>query len=234
MSKRPLEHREVLGEALPLGPEREPGARRSPAPARAVLTRIGSPLQERAPPEARRVDVAEHRCLHDADDRLAVGHQCDRHADDREAVHEVGGAVERVDEPADLGALAAGLLAEERELGGGVVQHRLHRGLARGVGVADPVARPLLADVRAPRRTRRARPRHRPRRRVGRRRGGGRGRGPTPRSRRHRVAAARRAARGCRPPPVAGGRRRRRPRGRRPRRRRRAAPASRHTSRPPR
>ena len=119
------------------------------APAARALTRIGSPLQERAPPEARRVDVAQHRRVHDPDDGLAVGHQRDRHADHREAVHEVGGAVERIDEPADLGALAAGLLAEERELGGGVVQHRLHRGLAGGVGVADPVARPLLADVRA-------------------------------------------------------------------------------------
>ena len=85
--------------------------------------------------------------MDDADHRPTVGDQRDRHADDGEAVHEVGGAVERVDEPPDVGALAAGLLAEERELGCGVVQELADRVLARRVGVAHPVARPLRAHV---------------------------------------------------------------------------------------
>ena len=111
------------------------------------LIRIGSSLQRGAAAEAGGVDPTEHRRVDHADHRATVGHQRDRHADDGEAVHEVGGAVERVDEPADVGALTTGLLAEERELGRGVVQELADRVLARRVGVAHPVAGTLRAHV---------------------------------------------------------------------------------------
>ena len=103
--------------------------------------------------------------MHDADDRAAVVHEPDRHADRVEAVHEVRGAVERVDEPFGVGARrrpplrrAPGCRCARR----GVSPHR---GLAREVGFADPVARCLLPRPRAARRSAQRPLRHRRRRR---------------------------------------------------------------------
>ena len=104
-------------------------------------------VAERATALARRVEVAEHRRVDDAEHGLTVDHQPDRHADRREAVHEVGGAVERIGEPPDVGALAALLLAEERDLRRRPLERGADRALAGDVGVAHEIAGMLLADV---------------------------------------------------------------------------------------
>ena len=90
--------------------------------------------------------------MDDADDGRAVLDQRDRDADRGQAVQEVRGPVERVDEPAERRALAAALLAEERDAGRGHRERVAHRDLARRVDVADPVSRRLAPDV-APRTT---------------------------------------------------------------------------------
>ena len=89
---------------------------------------------------------------------------------DGEPVHEVGGAVERIDEPPDVGALTAALLTEERDLRRRPCERVADRRARSRCRCRSPVARPLLADVAAARRSRRARsqrlrrPRRRPRR----------------------------------------------------------------------
>ena len=141
-----LEHREVLREPFMLGAEREAGGADG-APGHALPHPDRITVAERAAAPPRREDIAEHGRVHHADDRFAVGDERDRHPHHRQAVHEVGRPVERVDEPADVGALAATLLTEERELGRRVVEHRLDGRFARGVGIAHPVAGALLAHV---------------------------------------------------------------------------------------
>ena len=137
------------------------------------LTRMGSPSRNAPPPRRAAYTSTEHRRVHHADHRLAVGDERDRHADHREPVHEVGGAVERIDEPSHVGPLAAALLAEEREVGRGVVQHRRAPPPRWRCRRRSPSRRALLAHVARHHRTRRAR-RARPRPRRGRRRRAGR------------------------------------------------------------
>jgi hypothetical protein len=74
--------------------------------------------------------------------------QRDRHRVDREAVQEVGGAVQRVDDPGELAVLgamlAAGLLGQDAVAGVGLEQ-RLDDGLlGRLVDLGDEVVGPLL------------------------------------------------------------------------------------------
>jgi hypothetical protein len=61
-------------------------------------------------------------------------------------VHEVGGAVERIDEPAGVTDFAARLLAAHRETRL-TNQELAHRGLAREVGGTHPIAGTFLAHV---------------------------------------------------------------------------------------
>ena len=61
-------------------------------------------VAERSPTLAGAVRAVEQRRVHDADHRLAVDDEADRHADRFEPVHEVRGAVERIDEPTGVGA----------------------------------------------------------------------------------------------------------------------------------
>ena len=113
---------------------------------RSLISRRSS--SHHAPPPRRAVYVlAEQRRVDDRDDRDAVLDERDRHADDREAMQEVRGAVERVDEPPERGAIAALLLPHHRDVGRGGEQRGAHRPLARGVGLADPVAGRLRDDV---------------------------------------------------------------------------------------
>ena len=116
-------------------------------------------VAERAPAPAGREHRAEHRRGDHADHRLPRRDEPDRHADHREAVQEVGGAVERVDEPPDLGPLAAALLAEEGDLRRGVRQRRADRALAREVDRRSPSRRDPSRGTCARARMRRARPR---------------------------------------------------------------------------
>ena len=85
--------------------------------------------------------------MDDAEHRLTVDDEPDRHADRREPVHEVGGAVERIGEPPHVGALAAFLLTEERDLRRRPLERGADRALAGDVGVAHEIAGMLLADV---------------------------------------------------------------------------------------
>ena len=162
--QRALEHREVLGQSVALRPEREAG-RTDRALGDTFADAQRFTIAKRAASEPRRVHIAQHRRVDDADHGDAVGHERDRHPHHRESVHEVGGAVERVHEPTDVGALATALLPEERQVGRGVVQHGPYCRFARRVSVADPVTRTLLPHVA------------RAAERVGHDRGTGRGRG---------------------------------------------------------
>src|SRR5581483_9060447 len=58
-------------------------------------------------------------------------------------VEEVGGAVERIDEPTELRTIPAFFLAEHRDLGLRGEEVVTDRALARGVDLAHPVARAL-------------------------------------------------------------------------------------------
>ena len=83
--------------------------------------------------------------MHHADDGDTVLDQADRDADRVEPVHEVRGAVERVDEPAGVEVVSSGLFAVHGQ--GRIARQELtDRALAREVGVADPVAGRFLAD----------------------------------------------------------------------------------------
>ena len=197
------------------------------------LTWIGAPSRNAPPPRRAEYRSPSIGACDDADDRLAADDEADRHADHREAVQEVRGAVERVDEPADLGALAAALLAEERDLGRRARQRRRgsscslatsasltsRPGPSRGrsAGAPNAVAHDRAAGVA----------RRRPRRRAARSRSRS---GPASRatSGEQRVEQLGRA--GARP--AVAGRRARRPRARGRRASATSAPLSRQTSKP--
>ncbi len=83
--------------------------------------------------------------MHHADDGLAARYQPDRHADRFETVHEVRGAVERIDEPTGLGAFAAFFFAEHGEAGL-ALEHLAHCLLAGDIRGGHPVAGRLLAN----------------------------------------------------------------------------------------
>ena len=88
----------------------------------------------------------EQRRVYDADDRHAVFDEAHRYADRVEAVQEVGGAVERIDEPTRLEVVAPGFLTEDRQPR--VSREQLaDRLLTREVGFAHPVARRLLPHL---------------------------------------------------------------------------------------
>ena len=149
VEQRPLEHREVLGQARPAWHGTGTRWRRSPAPGDAVAdTRIGAPLRNAPPPGGRRTCG---RAWAPGPRRRPVrpsATSADRHADDGEAVHEVGGAVERVDEPADPASRSPPVSSPKNARSGAAAgEHVAHRLLARGVGVAHPVAGRLLAHV---------------------------------------------------------------------------------------
>ena len=85
--------------------------------------------------------------MHDSDDRHVVLDETDRDADRFEAVQEVGGAVERVDEPAERTARSSGFLTEDRNVGPCLDERSPHHGFAAQIGSAHPVARRLLAHL---------------------------------------------------------------------------------------
>jgi hypothetical protein len=76
--------------------------------------------------------------------------QRDRDGDDREAVEEVRGAVQRIDQPVAVRCGAAPLLADERDVGGGLREERGDRALARAVDLGDVVAGALLHPFARP------------------------------------------------------------------------------------
>ena len=121
---------------------------RSPAPACARSRGAAARRGTRRRRARAAVGAVEQRGVHDGDHRLAGRDQADRHADRLEAVHEVRRAVERVDEPADLGALAALFLAEHRQARSRVRAPRAPRSRSR--------RRRRSPSRRAPSRARRA------------------------------------------------------------------------------
>ena len=134
------------------------GGQRRSAPER----RIGAPL--RSAPRAAR--GGEHLVAdgvdHHADDDLAVDLGGDRHVEAGEAVEVVGGAVERVDDPAHAAAcpaVLAALLAEDAVVGPGAERCRRRSAprTARSISVTMSVAVDLVLDLgRGPARARRA------------------------------------------------------------------------------
>ena len=215
--QRALEHREVLVEPVALGPEREPGrADRLLGRAVARPDRLAVAVRAPAAPRRSTSSPSSGACTTPTTGSPSAT-SADRHADHREAVQEVGGAVERVDEPADVARARPALLAEERDVGRGIGEHLADRALARRVDVAHPVARALRRGrcARPPkrRRARRAPPASPRRGAASSRR---RGRGQRRLTQRPRCRRVRRAARRCRRRRAGGARRGRRRRARGP------------------
>ena len=108
VAQRPLEHREVLVEPLALGAEREARSRGSRA-RRGASTHADAARRRgtrRRPGAPSRRSPSIGACTTPTTGSPSATSPIDTPTD-REAVQEVGGAVERVDEPADVGALAA-------------------------------------------------------------------------------------------------------------------------------
>ena len=84
------------------------------------------------------------------DDGESFLHQRDRHPDDGEAVHEVRGAVERIDEPVARRRDAASLFTDHRDAGFAGQQDLLDRPFAGVVDLRDVVAGRLFLERRAP------------------------------------------------------------------------------------
>ena len=77
-------------------------ALRHPQPA-IVEKRAGTPLGH--------VELVDDRIVHDRRDELALAFECERYGEERDAVQEIRGAVERVDDPAVAAILARQLAA---------------------------------------------------------------------------------------------------------------------------
>src|SRR5207302_1650905 len=86
---------------------------------------------------------SEERAEHDSEPRRAPFEEADRDTHDREAAREVGGAVERVHGPHQVGAVAATLLRQHRHAGRVAGEHGEDRLLAGAVGVGDVIVEPL-------------------------------------------------------------------------------------------
>ncbi len=89
------------------------------------------------------------RLVDHAGDDLAVALQPDRNVEMRHAVHEVVGAVERIDDPA-VAAVALGLaefFAEEAVFRPRALELLAERALGHDVGAADEIAGTLLRDL---------------------------------------------------------------------------------------
>ncbi len=78
--------------------------------------------------------------------RAALLHEGDGDADGGEAVEEVRGAVERVDQPVAGRISAALLLADHRDVGGGLREQGADRALAGDVDRGDVVAGAALVE----------------------------------------------------------------------------------------
>ena len=108
------------------------------------LTRIGAAVaaarRRRAAPRTARpcIGVVDH-----ADLELAVAHEGDRDAEMRNAAREIGGAVDRVDDPDVAAEIAALFLAEERILRKRREQPLADHALHLGVGFQDVILRAL-------------------------------------------------------------------------------------------
>jgi hypothetical protein len=90
------------------------------------------------------------RIVDDGGDDLPPPLQRDRNGEDRDAVQEVGGAVERIDDPTVLVVLArdaAALLHQEGIARPGTRQFGVDDFLGLAVGLADIIARSLHRDL---------------------------------------------------------------------------------------
>ena len=91
-----------------------------------------------------------HRVVDDAVLDAAAHLAGDRYREHREAVHEVGGAVQRVDDPDGVAAAAgAALLGEEGVVGVGRADVLDDRALGGAVDLGDEVVAALGGDVQA-------------------------------------------------------------------------------------
>src|SRR5262249_33189253 len=98
----------------------------------------------------RPIELVVDRVVDDAGIGLAVALDADRDREMRNAVQEVEGAVERVDDPAVGGVLAGGsaaLLQQQAVVGPGLGQLALEDIFRTEVGLGDEVRRALLADL---------------------------------------------------------------------------------------
>ena len=104
-------------------------------------TRIGTPSRCAGPPRRGGVLVTGRDVEHHAGHDLAVELGGDRHGVLRDAVEEVHGAVDRVDDPADAGGagLVVALLAQEPVVGAGVEERPPDQPLGAPVGLGDHV-----------------------------------------------------------------------------------------------
>ena len=95
-------------------------------------------------PAAAAIRLAEERRVDDPDRRPPIFDECHRDGDDREPVQEVGGAVERIDQPVPVGREPAALFADERDVRGGFGQEARDRPFARSVDDRHVVTGALL------------------------------------------------------------------------------------------
>ena len=96
------------------------------------------------------VELVAHRIVNNARFRNAVLHQRDRDREQRNSVHEVGGAVERIDHPLVRRIAArhpAALLHQESELRPCSRQFPMQDFFRAPVGGGDEISRPLDRDL---------------------------------------------------------------------------------------
>ena len=113
-------------------------------------TRKAAVVHEGAAAALGRIELVHRRIVDDAGDQLPLAFQRDRDGEDRDAVQEIGGAVERVDDPAMLVVVAghgAALFHQEGVAGPGTRKLGVDDFFGLAVGLADVVARALQRDL---------------------------------------------------------------------------------------